>query len=225
MKKKLFVLCLSGVLAVTAALSGLAYASNIAIKNYSYKDGVVVHNEHGNHIEKSWNVESLNEIQNDYNLEMKNINAKASVAKKKVALKNAEALLDSMTEELHNQTATSEKEKSQKINKEQYIKSEYVRLGKIHNELYPLNEQDEILKKATALKEQLNWEKTIYADNEDMQAVLNELLIDVDLIINDIESDKIKTLDEFEAERNALFEKRTELEKSSGIIHLSENDI
>ncbi|MBQ3544416.1 MAG: hypothetical protein IJA34_05445 [Lachnospiraceae bacterium] len=225
MKKKLLGFCLSGVMVITVVATGIAYAANIAIKNYTYNDGVVIRNEHGNHSQKKWDASIFTEIKSEYDVEMKKIDSRSSVVQKQTALKNAEALLDAMTEELQNQVASSKTEQEEKKVQEEYIKDEYIRLGQIRTELYPLNEKEEIVKKATALREQIEWEKSINEDNESMLLVLNVISNDVDNILKEIENAEIKTLDEFETARNALFEKRTELEKSSGITHLSENDI
>lgn len=226
MKKKM----LWGLVSLVVISSvGTVFAYNVL--PYSKSNGkVIVCEQNGHHKMKTFDMDQISQIRGDYQTEIATIDSSSSLTEKKVALENAEKILESLKEELYDQEVVTKSDEQKKQEQEVFIKQQYVELGNIRNELFPVNEKEEMLNQANYLKEQVLFEKSFYQDSDDavaskMLPILNKIQKESDKLYEDVKNDVINSMDEFNSQRDKIFIFRTELENEAGLEHLGKDEI
>lgn len=226
MKKKM----LWGLVSLVVISSvGTVFAYNVL--PYSKSNGkVIVCEQNGHHKMKTFDMDQISQIRGDYQTEIAAIDSSSSFTEKKVALENAEKILESLKEELYDQEVVTKSDEQKKQEQEVFIKQQYVELGNIRNELFPVNEKEEMLNQANYLKEQVLFEKSFYQDSDDavaskMLPILNKIQKESDKLYEDVKNDVINSMDEFNSQRDKIFILRTELENEAGLEHLGKDEI
>lgn len=226
MKKKM----LWGIVSLVVISSvGTVFAYNVL--PYSKSNGkVIVCEQNGHHKMKTFDMDQISQIRGDYQTEIAAIDSSSSLTEKKVALENAEKILESLKEELYDQEVVTKRDEQKKQEQEVFIKQQYVELGNIRNELFPVNEKEEMLNQANYLKEQVLFEKSFYQDSDDavaskMLPILNKIQKESDKLYEDVKNDVINSMDEFNSQRDKIFILRTELENEAGLEHLGKDEI
>lgn len=226
--KKLLILSLAGIMIISSVCTVMAYNN---ILPYAIDSGKIIFEQHGNHKSTNWNFDKISQIKNDYEKELKTLSSsEKSKTERKVALENAEKVIEALAAELYDQVPKTKTEEAQKKAQEIYVKEQSKKLGRMKKEIFPQDEEKELLENAASLKEGINFEKAVYQNSDDENSaiiipILNRILAEAESLYSDVEAGKIKSLDEFKEKRDAIFELRTELEINAGIQHISENEI